>query len=109
MSTAAQASQQFAPCRRLHSRCLLWTPLDGSHLINNLYLGKTSGLIGVFFLALYLISLGTSGHKPSLKSFGADWFDEEDKTKNLKKNSFFNLWYFGLCNGTLSSYGCCIH
>lgn len=61
----------------------------------------TTAQIGVFFFALYLISLGTSGHKPSLQAFGADQFDEEDKTEKLMKNSFFNWWYFGLCGGTL--------
>ena len=52
-------------------------------------------------MALYLISLGTSCHEPSLQAFGADRFDEEDKTEKLKKNSFCNWWYFGLCSGTL--------
>ena len=55
----------------------------------------------VFFLALYLISLGTGGHKPSLQAFGADQFDEEDKTEMPKKSSFFNFWYFGLLSGLL--------
>jgi len=57
----------------------------------------------VFFLALYLISIGTGGHKPSLQSFGADQFDEEDKTEKLKKASFFNWWYCGLCGGVLTA------
>ena len=57
--------------------------------------------IGVFFLSLYLISLGTGANKPSLQAFGVDQFDEEDKTEMLKKSSFFNLWYFGLLSGLL--------
>ncbi|WMV52242.1 hypothetical protein MTR67_045627 [Solanum verrucosum] len=32
----------------------------------------------IFFLAIYLISVGTGGHKPSLESFGADQFDDEN-------------------------------
>ena len=76
-------------------------PSDNQCYINAKCSKATSGQIGVFFLALYLISLGTSGHKPSLQAFGADQFDEEDKTEKLKKNSFFNWWYFGLCNDTL--------
>jgi peptide/histidine transporter 3/4 len=48
-----------------------------------------------------LISLGTGGIKPSLQAFGADQFDEEDKTEMLKRSSFFNLWYFGVLNGLL--------
>jgi len=61
----------------------------------------TTTQTGVFFLALYLISLGTSWHKPSLEAFGADQFDEEDRTESLKKSSFFNFWYFGLLIGLL--------
>jgi len=57
--------------------------------------------IGVFFSSLYLISLGTGGIKPSLQAFGADQFDEEDKTEMLQRSSFFNLWYFGVLNGLL--------
>lgn len=55
----------------------------------------------VFFVALYLISIGTGGHKPSLQAFGADQFDEDDKAEKLKKASFFNWWYCGLCGGVL--------
>ncbi|XP_031486179.1 protein NRT1/ PTR FAMILY 5.6-like [Nymphaea colorata] len=54
-----------------------------------------------FFLALYLISLGTGGHKPSLESFGADQFDDNDDDERRKKVSFFNWWYFGLCSGVV--------
>ncbi|CAN6471564.1 unnamed protein product [Victoria cruziana] len=54
-----------------------------------------------FFLALYLISLGTGGHKPSLESFGADQFDDNDEEERKKKVSFFNWWYFGLCGGVV--------
>ncbi|KAH9293980.1 hypothetical protein KI387_040815, partial [Taxus chinensis] len=49
--------------------------------------------IGIFFLALYLISFGTGGHKPSLQAFGADQFDEQDENERTqgsfrKPNSF---------------------
>ncbi|KAH9324466.1 hypothetical protein KI387_004644, partial [Taxus chinensis] len=62
---------------------------------------EPAGKRAVFFLALYLIAVGTGGHKPSLQAFGADQFNEEDKDEKLKKASFFNWWYFGLCCGTL--------
>ncbi|XVF55178.1 hypothetical protein PTKIN_Ptkin06aG0015900 [Pterospermum kingtungense] len=55
----------------------------------------------VFFLALYLISIGTGGHKPSLESFGADQFDDDHSEERKKKMSFFNWWNFGLCCGLL--------
>ncbi|KAL8102298.1 hypothetical protein AgCh_026979 [Apium graveolens] len=53
----------------------------------------------VFFLAIYLISVGTGGHKPSLESFGADQFDDDHPEERRKKLSFFNWWNIGLCSG----------
>nr|XP_043635789.1 protein NRT1/ PTR FAMILY 5.6-like [Erigeron canadensis] len=57
----------------------------------------------VFFVAIYLISIGTGGHKPALESFGADQFDEDHETERKMKMSFFNLWNAGLCAGLLLS------
>ncbi|GMI71276.1 hypothetical protein like AT2G37900 [Hibiscus trionum] len=54
-----------------------------------------------FFLAIYLISIGTGGHKPSLESFGADQFDDDHPEERKKKMSFFNWWNSGLCSGLL--------
>ncbi|KAE8706048.1 Protein NRT1/ PTR FAMILY 5.7 [Hibiscus syriacus] len=54
-----------------------------------------------FFLAIYLISIGTGGHKPSLESFGADQFDDDHPEERKKKMSFFNWWNSGLCLGLL--------
>ncbi|KAK7305799.1 hypothetical protein VNO77_43711 [Canavalia gladiata] len=58
----------------------------------------------VFFLAIYCISLGTGGHKPSLESFGADQFDDDHLEERMKKMSFFNWWsftvFFALLFGT---------
>ncbi|GAB2229630.1 hypothetical protein Droror1_Dr00013877 [Drosera rotundifolia] len=53
----------------------------------------------VFFLAIYMISIGTGGHKPALESFGADQFDDDHAEERIKKMSFFNWWNFGLCCG----------
>ncbi|XP_044472984.1 protein NRT1/ PTR FAMILY 5.6-like [Mangifera indica] len=55
----------------------------------------------IFFIAIYLVSVGTGGHKPSLESFGADQFDEDHTEERKKKMSFFNWWNFGLCAGNL--------
>ncbi|XP_050213007.1 protein NRT1/ PTR FAMILY 5.7-like [Mercurialis annua] len=55
----------------------------------------------VFFLAIYLISAGTGGHKPSLESFGADQFDDNHCEERKKKMTFFNWWNLGLCCGLL--------
>ncbi|KAK4480981.1 hypothetical protein RD792_011846 [Penstemon davidsonii] len=54
-----------------------------------------------FFFAIYLISVGTGGHKPSLESFGADQFDDDHPKERKYKMSFFNWWNFGLCCGLL--------
>ncbi|XP_043698120.1 protein NRT1/ PTR FAMILY 5.6-like [Telopea speciosissima] len=53
----------------------------------------------MFFLAIYMISVGTGGHKPSLESFGADQFDDDHSEERKKKMSYFNWWNFGLCSG----------
>ncbi|KAK9123843.1 hypothetical protein Sjap_013445 [Stephania japonica] len=55
----------------------------------------------IFFLSIYLISVGTGGHKPSLESFGADQFDDDHPWERKQKMSYFNWWNFGLCAGLL--------
>ncbi|XP_009358790.1 protein NRT1/ PTR FAMILY 5.6 [Pyrus x bretschneideri] len=55
----------------------------------------------VFFVAIYLISIGTGGHKPALESFGADQFDDDHREERKQKMSFFNWWSFGLCCGLI--------
>ncbi|OWM67165.1 hypothetical protein CDL15_Pgr000617 [Punica granatum] len=55
----------------------------------------------VFFLAIYLVSIGTGGHKPALESFGADQFDDDHAKERKSKMSYFNWWNFGLCSGLL--------
>ncbi|XP_042497256.1 protein NRT1/ PTR FAMILY 5.6-like [Macadamia integrifolia] len=55
----------------------------------------------IFFLSMYLISVGTGGHKPSLESFGGDQFDDDHSEERKKKMSYFNWWNFGLCCGLL--------
>ncbi|CAI9783287.1 unnamed protein product [Fraxinus pennsylvanica] len=55
----------------------------------------------VFFIAIYLISIATGGHKPSLESFGANQFDDDHPEEKKKKMSFFNWWNSGLCCGLL--------
>ncbi|XP_068644852.1 protein NRT1/ PTR FAMILY 5.6-like [Aristolochia californica] len=53
----------------------------------------------MFFVAMYMISVGTGGHKPSLESFGADQFDAAHPEERKKRMSYFNWWSFGLCSG----------
>ncbi|KAJ6815060.1 protein NRT1/ PTR FAMILY 5.6 [Iris pallida] len=55
----------------------------------------------IFFVAMYMISIGTGGHKPSLESFGADQFDDNHAEERKKKLSYFNWWNCGLCSGVM--------
>lgn len=59
--------------------------------------------IGVFYLALYMVALGTGGIKPCVSSFGADQFDENNEIELKKKTSFFNWFYFSINIGGLFS------
>lgn len=61
----------------------------------------TSTQTAVAFVALYLIALGTGGIKPCVSSFGADQFDETDKSERKKKSSFFNWFYLSINIGAL--------
>ncbi|KAL6652931.1 hypothetical protein ACP70R_011856 [Stipagrostis hirtigluma subsp. patula] len=55
----------------------------------------------LFFVGIYLVSVGTGGHKPSLESFGADQFDDGHAAERVQKMSFFNWWNCALCSGIL--------
>ncbi|VAH16199.1 unnamed protein product [Triticum turgidum subsp. durum] len=54
----------------------------------------TSVQLGVFFLALYILAVGTGGTKPNISTIGADQFDEHEPRERKQKLSFFN------CAGT---------
>ncbi|CAK8543625.1 unnamed protein product [Lathyrus sativus] len=56
---------------------------------------------GIFFLALYIISLGTGGTKANISTLGADQFDEFDTKERSYKLSFFNWWFFSIFIGVL--------
>ncbi|XP_031501961.1 protein NRT1/ PTR FAMILY 5.2-like [Nymphaea colorata] len=57
--------------------------------------------VGVFFLALYIVALGTGGTKPNISTMGADQFDEFEPRERKQKLSFFNWWMFSIFFGTL--------
>ncbi|KAL3680988.1 hypothetical protein R1sor_023944 [Riccia sorocarpa] len=59
--------------------------------------------LAVFYLALYLIALGTGGIKPCVSSFGADQFDDNHDKERARKTSFFNWFYFSINIGALVS------
>ncbi|KAG2332561.1 hypothetical protein Bca52824_003741 [Brassica carinata] len=56
-----------------------------------------------FFIAIYLISIGTGGHKPCLESFGADQFDDDHFEERKMRMSYFNWWNVCLCAGILTA------
>ncbi|XP_057807865.1 protein NRT1/ PTR FAMILY 5.4 [Salvia miltiorrhiza] len=57
----------------------------------------------VFFIALYILTVGEGGHKPCVQTFAADQFDENIPQEKEAKSSFFNWWYVGIvCGATLA-------
>ncbi|KAK8937523.1 Nitrate transporter 1.4 [Platanthera zijinensis] len=55
----------------------------------------------MFFLSLYIISLGTGGLKSSVSGFGADQFDENDDREKTQMSYFFNRFFLFISTGTL--------
>ncbi|PRQ55389.1 putative proton-dependent oligopeptide transporter family, major facilitator superfamily [Rosa chinensis] len=50
----------------------------------------------MFFVALYILSVGLAGHKPCVQTFAADQFSEDSPEERKAKSSFFNWWYLGI-------------
>uniref|UniRef100_J3MHX8 Peptide transporter n=1 Tax=Oryza brachyantha TaxID=4533 RepID=J3MHX8_ORYBR len=63
--------------------------------------GPSGAQTAAFFVALYLIALGTGGIKPCVSSFGADQFDDADPREHRSKASFFNWFYMSINAGAL--------
>jgi dipeptide/tripeptide permease len=61
----------------------------------------TSTQLGVFFLGLYILAVGTGGTKPNISTIGADQFDDNHPRERRHKLSFFNWWMFSIFFGTL--------
>ncbi|GMJ07483.1 NRT1/ PTR family 6.2 [Hibiscus trionum] len=57
--------------------------------------------MGILYLALYLIALGTGGLKSSVSGFGTDQFDEKDEKEKSQMAYFFNRFFFFISTGTL--------
>ncbi|XP_052200398.1 protein NRT1/ PTR FAMILY 6.2 isoform X2 [Diospyros lotus] len=75
-------------------------PSCNTHLITNCK--KANGFqMGILYLALYLIALGTGGLKSSVSGFGTDQFDEKDEKEKTQMAYFFNRFFFFICTGTL--------
>ncbi|XWS65736.1 hypothetical protein CRYUN_Cryun05aG0138900 [Craigia yunnanensis] len=56
-----------------------------------------------FYFAIYLIALGNGGYQPTIATFGADQFDEEDPKEGHSKIAFFSFFYLALNLGSLFS------
>lgn len=59
--------------------------------------------MGMLYLALYLIALGTGGLKSSVSGFGSDQFDEKDEKEKSQMAYFFNRFFFFISIGTLTA------
>ncbi|KAK1298306.1 Nitrate transporter 1.4 [Acorus calamus] len=57
--------------------------------------------MGVLYLSLYLIALGTGGLKSSISGFGTDQFDDKDEREKAQMNHFFTRFFFFISTGTL--------
>lgn len=57
--------------------------------------------MGILYVALYLIALGTGGLKSSVSGFGTDQFDEKDEKEKSLMKSFFGRFFFFISFGTL--------
>ncbi|GMJ11856.1 NRT1/ PTR family 7.3, nitrate transporter 1.5 [Hibiscus trionum] len=59
--------------------------------------------ISFFYLSIYLVALGNGGYQPTIATFGADQFDEEDPKEGHSKIAFFSFFYLALNLGSLFS------
>ncbi|VAH00737.1 unnamed protein product [Triticum turgidum subsp. durum] len=58
-------------------------------------------LMGVLYVCLYLIALGTGGLKSSVSGFGTDQFDEREDRERAAMGYFFDRFFFFISLGTL--------
>ncbi|XP_059440408.1 protein NRT1/ PTR FAMILY 5.4-like [Corylus avellana] len=57
----------------------------------------------MFFIALYILTVGEGGHKPCVQTFAADQFEEDSEEDKKAKSSFYNWWYLGVVFGSTSA------
>ncbi|KAL5783135.1 hypothetical protein ACOSP7_008164 [Xanthoceras sorbifolium] len=57
--------------------------------------------MGVLYISLYMIALGTGGLKSSVSGFGTDQFDEKDRKEKAQMAYFFHRFFFVISTGTL--------
>ncbi|KAF5186790.1 NRT1/ PTR FAMILY 6.2 [Thalictrum thalictroides] len=59
--------------------------------------------MGILYMSLYLIALGTGGLKSSVSGFGSDQFDDKDEKEKSQMAFFFNRFIFFISLGTLTA------
>ncbi|XP_031393297.1 protein NRT1/ PTR FAMILY 7.3-like [Punica granatum] len=59
--------------------------------------------MAVFYVSIYMVALGNGGYQPTIATFGADQFDEEDPKEGHSKVAFFSYFYLALNLGSLFS------
>ena len=80
-------------------------PAWGANTIDPTCTQKASpSQLGIFFLSLYILAIGTGGTKPNISTIGADQFDVFDPKERFQKLSFFNWWMFSIFFGTLFAF-----
>lgn len=57
----------------------------------------------MFFISLYILTVGEGGHKPCVQTFAADQFEEDSQEDKRAKSSFYNWWYSGIMAGSSSA------
>lgn len=57
--------------------------------------------MGILYLSLYLIALGTGGLKSSVSGFGTDQFDANEPQEKTQMGYFFSRFFFFISTGTL--------
>ncbi|PWA72183.1 Major facilitator superfamily domain, general substrate transporter [Artemisia annua] len=55
----------------------------------------------IFFVALYLVALGSGCMKPNMLAHGADQFNKSDSKQSKKLSTYFNAAYFAFSMGEL--------
>lgn len=84
----------------------------GCGRIGELCNAKSFGEFAIFYLSIYLVSLGSGAMEPALGTLGADQFEDEDEDEdedeggedsqeNQTRNRFFSYYYVALNVGSL--------
>ncbi|XP_073013467.1 protein NRT1/ PTR FAMILY 4.3-like [Typha latifolia] len=55
----------------------------------------------IFFIALYLVALGSGCLKPNMIAHGADQFRKDEPNQSKRLSTYFNSAYFSFCVGEL--------